>query len=250
MKGPASTVIIGITLLLLTTPIAASENTSVFLDGIKAYRAQEYDRAISAFKSLTHTGIKNGKLYYNLGNAYLKKNDLGNAILWYEKAIKLIPGDPDLNFNRTYALTLTKDEKVDGKAALTNILFFWKYQLTQKQIQYAAILLNALFWICLFMCLLKKKAFFKASAWVLMTGALMFSATAVYNYYEDIKVRQGVVLPAQVSVRSGLTNTATELFKLHAGTRVIIEKENTGHYRIFFSEGKIGWLRKSDLGVI
>jgi uncharacterized protein YgiM (DUF1202 family) len=51
-------------------------------------------------------------------------------------------------------------------------------------------------------------------------------------------------------VRSGLTEDSTELFVLHAGTKVKIGKERNGFYRISFSDTKIGWLKKSEVGII
>ena len=51
-------------------------------------------------------------------------------------------------------------------------------------------------------------------------------------------------------VRSGLTEDSTELFVLHAGTKVKIGKERNVFYRISFSDTKIGWLKKSEVGII
>jgi SH3-like domain-containing protein len=79
---------------------------------------------------------------------------------------------------------------------------------------------------------------------------LIFTLTAVYNDYEADFIKEAVILPAKVSIRSGLTNDATELFVLHAGTKVKIDKEKDDYIRISFSEGKIGWIKKSDAGVI
>ncbi|NJL58891.1 MAG: hypothetical protein HC887_03790, partial [Desulfobacteraceae bacterium] len=85
----------------------------------------------------------------NLGNAYLRNNDPGHALLWYERAMRLIPDDPDLKFNYGYAMSLTKDEKEDKDFPLFRILFFWKYLLSQSLTQQIALVLNFLFWLTL-----------------------------------------------------------------------------------------------------
>jgi SH3-like domain-containing protein len=85
---------------------------------------------------------------------------------------------------------------------------------------------------------------------VILTLGLVFTLTAVYNDYETDFTKEAVILPSRVSIRSGLTDDATELFVLHAGTKVKIDKEKDAYIRIFFSEGKIGWIKKSDAGVI
>ena len=85
---------------------------------------------------------------------------------------------------------------------------------------------------------------------VMLTIGLIFILTAAYNDYETDYIKEAVILPARVSIRSGLTDDATELFVLHAGTKVKIDKEKDDYIRISFSEGKIGWIKKSDAGVI
>jgi tetratricopeptide (TPR) repeat protein len=236
--------------LTITAAANAAEKARLFLDGIAAYRSGDYDRAVEAFGRIADSGVENAKLYYNLANAYLKNDDLGRAVQWYEKALKLTPNDPDLKFNYAYAVSLTKDEKGEKELPLTKILFFWKHHYSAKTIQYAAIILNALFWLCLLAAVLLKKPVFKTSAFIILFLSLTLAFTAAYNYYESYRFKQGIILPPQVSIRSGLTKDSTELFRLHAGTKVRIEKENKSHFRIFFSSGKIGWIKKQDLGVI
>ena len=77
--------------------------TRLFLDGINDYNTGKYKDAVKKLSHIAEKGVVNGKLYYNLGNAYLKSGDVGRAILWYERALKLMPHDPDLRFNINYA---------------------------------------------------------------------------------------------------------------------------------------------------
>ncbi|MBL7181351.1 MAG: SH3 domain-containing protein [Pseudomonadota bacterium] len=79
---------------------------------------------------------------------------------------------------------------------------------------------------------------------------VVFTVTALYNHYAFRYSKQAIILLDKVSVRSGLAEDSTELFLLHAGTKVKIDKENKDFYRIYFSDGKIGWLKKSEVGVI
>ena len=117
-------------LLAVAATAPATPTARTFMDGTEAYRNGNWPAAIAAFESLADGGVNNGKLFYNLGNAYLKNDDLGRALLWYERALKRIPDDPDLRFNYDYALTLTKDERGEKESPLLRILFFWKYQLS------------------------------------------------------------------------------------------------------------------------
>jgi tetratricopeptide (TPR) repeat protein len=237
--------------ILLTVPAHADEMTRAFLDGIKHYKENNFAGAISEFSKIADAGVKNSRLFYNLGNAYLRNNDLGHAILWYERALKLAPDDPDLRFNYEYALSQVKDERDDKDISVFRILFFWKHALSAETIRLTAIILNAVFWLAVILRLIqKKKKILRIPAYLILVPAVIFTLTAFYNYYEESHLRQAVILPPEVSVRSGLTDDSTELFILHAGTRVRIEKEKDEFFRIYFSEGKIGWIKKEAAGVI
>ena len=237
-------------LFILLTGAEASELTMAFLDGIKHYKAQEYAEAVSAFSNVADAGIQNGKLFYNLGNAYLKNGQLGHAVLWYERALRLMPGDPDLKFNHEYALSLIKDEADDGNLPVFRVLFFWKHLMRATTIQWTGIILNLFAVLILTVRVVRKNKTVRTPAYLLLILAVIFILTAVYNFYETAHIKKAVILPEQVSVRSGLTGNATELFVLHTGTKVTIEKENEAFFRIYFSNGKIGWINKSDAGII
>jgi len=224
----------------LVTGAGASELTMKYLDGIKYYKAGQFAEAVSAFSSISDAGIQNGKLYYNLGNAYLKNGQSGHAVLWYERALRLMPNDPDLKFNHKYTPSLLKDEPDDGNLPIFKVLFFWKHLLSVTTIQWTAILLNLFFVLMLTLQVVRKKIRFKMPAYLLLIVASIFILTAVYNFYETVYIKKAVILPEQVSVRSGLTTSSTELFVLHAGTKIKIEKENKGFFRIFFLMERLG----------
>jgi len=228
----------------------ATEMTAAFLNGLKAYQKADYAAAITQFRRIAAAGVQNGKLFYNLGNAYMKTADLGNAIFWYERALKLIPADPDLKFNLDYARGLVKDKNESEQTPIFNVLFFWNCLLNALNIQRIAIGLNIVFGLVLTARLLIKKDVLKAPAGIILLLTVIFTATAFYNSYAAKYRRYAVVLPEEVAVRSGLTPDSTSLFVLHAGTKVKIEKENHGHFRVFFADGKIGWVNKALLGVI
>ena len=236
--------------VFLAMPAKATELTRAFLDGVHSYKTEDYETAIVEFSKIVDAGIRNGNLFYNLGNAYLKNGDVGYAMLWYKRALKLTPDDPDLKFNHKYGLTLVKDEREDNRLPILRVVFFWQHLLSATTIQWAAIILNMLFWIILVLQALRKKRILKTLSYVILTLALVFTLTAFYNHYAARYVKEAVIFPDKVAVRSGLADDSTELFALHAGTKVTIEKENKDFYRIYFSEGKIGWLRKSEVGVI
>jgi tetratricopeptide (TPR) repeat protein len=237
-------------LLTVAATAPATQNARTFMNGTEAYRNGDWPAAIAAFESLVADGVNNGNLFYNLGNAYLKNEDLGHALLWYERARKRIPDDPDLRFNYDYALTLTKDERGQKESPLLRILFFWKYQLSHSSVRWMAIFLNAALWIALSILIIRKKRLLRPSVILIAAATVIFSATAVFNYVETIQVRYAVILTEQVPVRSGFSDTDTQLFVLHAGTKVRITRQADTHLLIRYTDDKIGWVKRSEAGVI
>ena len=243
---PLAVLLIGV----LSAIAPATQTTRTFMDGTEAYRNGDWPAAIAAFESLSDGGVNNGKLFYNLGNAYLKNDDLGRALLWYERALKRIPDDPDLHFNYDYALTLTKDEGGEKESPLLRILFFWKYQLSHSTVRWIAIFLNAVLWTALSILVVRKKRFLRPSVILIAAATVIFTATATVNYVAANRIRHAVILPAQVAVRSGFTDTATQLFVLHAGTKVRVERQSDTHLLIRYTQDKIGWVRIAEAGMI
>ena len=237
-------------LVFQVRPAACSQPEHRFIAALDAYKNGDYTAAIDGFEALADEGIRNGKLYYNLGNAYLKTDDLGRALLWYERALTLIPGDPDLRFNYDYARSLAKDAREGTDSDVTRILFFWKYQLSAGTIKLLALLFNALLWGFVLAWRLLRRRGLRRAAWITALPAALFILTAAWNYYEAAHRSRAIVLPAQIAVRSGLEETSTELFKLHAGAKVEVVKHLDNHVQIRFSEDKIGWVPQGQVGII
>jgi tetratricopeptide (TPR) repeat protein len=233
----------------LALQATATENTKLFFDGISRYQAGQYEEAAAAFIAITESGVQNGKLYYNIGNAFFKQNDLGRAILWYERARKKIAGDPDLDFNLNYARSFRKDEAVEEVAPLYRVLFFWYHLLSHRIIVACALTANLFFWLILLIYRLRPRYGLKVAAYPIGFIALLFSLTSTYCFHDE-RTKRAIVLPETLSVRSGLSDEATELFVLHAGTRVRVANQRKGYYLIHFADGKIGWVRAKSVGII
>jgi tetratricopeptide (TPR) repeat protein len=237
-------------IILMTGPAQAGVTSDLFHKGVKSYHDGDFQAAVSAFSEIIHKGIVNGKLFYDLGNAYLKNNDIGHAILWYQRAFKLIPNDPDLKFNYSVALSRIKDMPPDNTHPILKIIFFWQYLLSRPTIQWLCVLLNGIFWIVLTLQLIVRKNTLTWVRNIILPVMVIIFLTASFNYYDDTWDKQAVIIPSEISVRSGLSDDATELFVLHAGSQVQVDTEKDGFLKIRFSKDKIGWIKKKDAQVI
>ena len=76
--------------LQANTPLVDSANA--------AYAKNSFTEAIKLYTSILKSN-QSAAIYYNLGNAYYKSNNMAFAILNYERAKKINPNDEDINFN-------------------------------------------------------------------------------------------------------------------------------------------------------
>ncbi len=228
---------------------AVKDKAGVFVDAVRAYKAGDYTAAATQFESIAKTRVKNPDLFYNTGNAYLKSKDLGRAILWYERARKLAPSDPDLKFNLAYAQSLLKDKK-EPKFSFSNILYFWQGLVSLKWLQYASITLSFCFFIWATVQKARSRHIFSGIGifiFLLFAGTTLAAGLEYNRINSDVKA---VILAEQAGVRSGTMDNATLLFDLHAGTRVRVLEKKDNYMKIRFAKDKVGWVACSKAEII
>jgi len=238
--------------LFSLTPQKAAANApapATFIDGIKNYKAGHFKQAAQKFEEVAKSPVKNPYLFYNIANAYLKANDIGHAILWYERAKILIPNDPDLNFNLEYANTLVKDKKEDV-LNIMDVLFFWENIIPVKAVQITAIFFSFIFFTWAAIKVVKKQKIFSGTGLLLCSIFVLVTAIVCVNYYKRSARLNAVIVLEEVAVRSGVTDTSTKLFTLHAGTMVSVKEQRDGYLKVLFSKGKIGWVKTEDAVII
>ena len=70
--------------------------TSLFAKGNEAFFHGDFDKAIESYESLVDAGIRDPDVYFNLATAYARNDDLGHAILYFERASRLAPSDEEV----------------------------------------------------------------------------------------------------------------------------------------------------------
>ena len=228
---------------------AVANSADTFVAGIKNYRAGQFEKAAQQFETIAQNHVKNPYLFYNIANAYLKANDIGRAILWYQRAKVLLPNDPDLNFNLAYATSLVTDKKEDT-LNIMEILFFWDSLLPARTIQITAIFCSFIFFAWAAIRVVKKQKVFSGTGILLCTLFVLVTAVTCVNYYKRSVHVNAVIVRAQVAVRSGMADTSTQLFSLHAGTTVRVKAQRNGYLKIMFSQGKVGWVKTGEAVII
>jgi tetratricopeptide (TPR) repeat protein len=220
-----------------------------FFKANQAYREGCFQEAIDGYLQLIRSGRDGGPVYYNLGNAYLKADQLGRAIWAYERALLMTPRDPDLRFNLSHARDQTRDAIGDPRGSIETV-FFWLSSFSLHELFGGFAVLNLLFWSLLLIRL------FNRSEWLfyllLLTISLWFVAGLSFGlkYYRVSSDDRAVVLQKEVDILAGPDTADTVLFKLHEGTVAHHERLEDGWSLIRVSDKKRGWVTARAIGRI
>ena len=224
-------------------------------DAEMAYAAEQYDLAIERYESVIKNYGASAELFYNLGNSYFKSGEIARAILNYERAILLKPGDSDIRFN----LELVRQQTVDKIEPIQE--FFMKKWVRSMQnligVDYWAMIGLAgfaLFIGCLVLFFFSKWMYLKKFGFYLGIVLFITVITAnifAYNQKKQLENRRGaIIFTPTVTIKSSPDNSGTDLFLLHEGTKVFIRSTVGDWHEILLEDGNLGWINKKDIEVI
>ena len=245
-------IIIVIFVLLLAGFAFADDNLILIDEANKKYSDDNFDQAIEMYQKVIENGYESTELYFNLGNAYFKLNDIPSAILYYEKARKLDPLDEDILFN----LQIANNRIVDKIETVPDIFYqrWWNmlvYSLTVEQwglislISFALIFIMLLFFLLSNMFWLKKISFWMGLIFILISGTSYLLANQKYNSFK--KDHQAIVFTPTVTVKSSPSETGIDLFVIHEGTKVLITDHIGIWYEVEIANGSVGWIKDEDI---
>jgi tetratricopeptide (TPR) repeat protein len=241
---------------LWSPPVASARNdsdqdiTTIFIKANEAYNTGEFQQAAELYETALRE-IQNGYLYYNLGNCYFKMDKIGQALLNYRRAQKLIPRFEDLISNLKYARQETKDKiESKGYSQVLKKIFFWYYLFNKKELIAAFLTLNFVFFL-----LAGIRIYFKTDTvkWILLLVSIIYlilGASGFARIYQEHYGREGVITAEEVPVRSGNGVNNVILFKLHEGTEFLIDDMKGDWLKIKLSDGKKGWIQNTGAGII
>ncbi|MCM8831275.1 MAG: SH3 domain-containing protein, partial [Candidatus Omnitrophica bacterium] len=215
------------------------------------YEKGDYDKAIEEYNFILESGFESGNLYYNLGNCYFKKGELGLAILNYEKAKRFIPFDRDLQANYKYASSLIEAQPIiSQKFFLFKVLdnIFENFSLDGLTI-FSSLMYILILSSILTTLFLKK---FKKYAIILCFISLLFFIAGSITLFSRISSlgKEAIVIKKELYAKFEPFPTATNYFSLYEGMKVRIIWKKEGWYKIKRQDNKIGWVEKDALAII
>ena len=220
-----------------------------------AYVRQQYQQAIADYEALLKKGVS-ADIYYNLGNAYYRTENITRAVINYERALLLSPGDRDIRFN----LQLARSKTIDKITPESEMFFVTWYRslvnimsvdgwATMSLVSLALAIMLALCYLFTARVWMQKTGFFGAFAMIVIFG---LSNLFAWQQKDQLVNRTGaIVISPAAAVKSTPANGGTDLFIIHEGTKVEITDSSMKEWKeVRIADGKEGWIKTSMIEMI
>ncbi len=241
-------------LAIVATPATALGQARSWGEANAAYKDGRYSDAIRAYESLAAAGVYHEHLFYNLGNAYFRNQQLGPAIYNYERALRIEPHMQDARFNLDLARDTVGQRVIDRlEGAERGQLWIRAVtSLSTSQILVGFLAINGLFFALLIVLRYLGDGFVRSTL-VVTTGfaavalALSIALLSGHLYYIE-RVEMGVIVADQVVLREGPDEKLAERAEVHPGLQVRILSRSSGWLRLRLSNGVEGWAPEHTIG--
>ncbi len=218
-----------------------------------AYKNKDYDLAIAGYSKLLSQDYKTAEVYYNLGNAFYKKDSIGQAILSYERALRLAPGDEDIRVN----LKLANQKTIDRLIPVPQLAIVqrWDQFVEARSSRTWSLLAGACVWLALagfaaylFIQSIRRIGFYLGV--VLLLAAGFFGSLAWSQSHAEYGADQAILTTDNAYIKSAPDASSTDLFMIHEGIKIQI-LDHVGEWsKVRLSDGKVGWVQQAAYTVI
>ena len=235
--------------------ISSSLEDATKAEGDSAYMKTDYASAIQIYEALLNRG-EAADIYYNLGNSYYKAGDIAKAILNYERALLLQPGNGDIRAN----LEIARSKTVDKVEPVPEIFFVsWTKSLINSMSvdswAVCGVVCFILLIVSLYLFIFSKQIVLKKAGFI--SGIVFLAVTILANVFanqqkdELTNRNSAIVINPSVTVRSTPSESGTSLFILHEGHKVGVKDGSMKDWKeIRLEDGKVGWVPASAIEII
>jgi tetratricopeptide (TPR) repeat protein len=242
-------------LLLIILPVCSYGNdatTSLFEKGNQQYAKAQYQQAVKSYQQALDGDYQSATIYFNLGNAYFKLDDVPSALLYYEKAHKLNPGDEDINFNIRFANSKTTDKLEQVPEFFVTAWwhsFILCFSANTLAVLCVLFLLAGFGILVLYIfansIVLKRSSFYTGLAAIGVGAIFIFIANRQAYYFNNH--HQAIVFTSSVTAKSSPDTNAKPLFVVHEGTKVNVTQTNSNWIEVELPNGNAGWIAATDV---
>lgn len=242
-------------LLFIVSSLSAVNADSLKVVADSAYAKEDFDKAANTYLRIAKMG-ESADICYNLGNCFYRLDDISRAILWYERASLLSPGDEDIRFN----LDMARSKTIDRVIPRHEFFFVtWYRSMTNwmsadawahwSLIVFVLCLIALAIYIYAQPIWLRKTGFTLAVVFLLLT---IMGNICAWSQRSRLANRNGaIVMSPSAVVKSTPATSGSDLFVLHEGTYVSIRDNSLNDWaEVTLADGKQGWIEKKQIEVI
>ena len=210
-----------------------------------AAAADYYRKAILHYERLVASGVRNGKLYYNIGNAWFRLDDMGRAILNYRRSTLYNPADPNLEQNLQFARS-RRVNRIESQQSdrVFKTLFFIHYDVPTR-VRFG-IFLGAfiLLWGAAIAAVFYRRGWVRTLIISLAAVCVIFMVSLIYEKVSMTRDPAGVVIAPEVTARKGDGETYQPSFTapLFSGTEFILLEQRPDWWYIELEDGARSWI--------
>jgi tetratricopeptide (TPR) repeat protein len=236
--------------------IRADESFQALFDKAnRHFEAGEFEAARDIYQSLENQGCRSDKVFYNLGNAYLKSGDLGHAILYLIRAERIASRDKDIAANLETARSLV-NQKITATPANAMIRFLTGIHgmFTTGETTAAFAFLYVLSILSALSAYLSQRRRVRkrwirmlVMAFVLFGFVTLSLAVRIY----DLEFRErAVAVGAEIIARNGPGEPFTEVYKQQPGYEMVVKRHQSGWAEVVLANGYTGWVPDSSIEIL
>jgi tetratricopeptide (TPR) repeat protein len=243
-----------LTIILLSFTITsalfgAGHYSSILLQGNESYKADNYEMAVQLYQEVLAAGYESSSTYFNLGNSYFKLGQTPDAILFYEKALKLNPSNADIKYNLSIANLQITDKLESLPSTFLQGIWTSIICLISVDSWAWATLISLLISAVMFMLyrISKTESTKKGSFYIsiLLLGISITAFVSGSQLKQKMEISSSaIVFTPSLTVKSSPANNSQGLFVIHEGTKVIVLETVDEWYKVSLSDGNTGWIEK------
>lgn len=242
-------------ILLSAFAVQAETVQQMWARGNDAYGKSDYPAAIAAYEGILQAGQQSAELYYNLGNAYYRQNEIGQAIFCYERALRLRPNFRDCRENLNLANSKTEDN-IENLPEL--FIKRWGQAIVNLFTLNGWMVVILILLAIYFGCLLYIRYFADGQPLrIALYGSFVVIFLTIVAFICFFVARsqakthnQAIILQPAITVMSSPESTGVEKFILHEGTKVSIQEDLGDWYKIQIADGNTGWIGADEISII
>ena len=239
MKRRIFFLFVALATIALSAATTRAEQNPAFAKANEADSAGHFQEAVEGYQSLVNSGQWSANLFYDLGNAWFRLGNFGEAILNYERALALDPHHPESDAN----LRIARDE---ARALELRTQGFARYVEDGTSTQYS-IAASVAFWIALFAA---ARLFFLRRRSAGLVALIIFSTLifsgSIYALYALETGNKGkdlaIVTGKNIEARLATADNASSILALPPGSEIKVLSERGDWIYAALPNDLRGWI--------